>query len=155
MLSSRLSRFFFVPARSHTGYIPFEGKLGFVPKTDEKRFDLECTKVNLQPVKKISYQFDPFRPNVRSIRYTMNKLSYRRTRATNIKCQFKTEVLSDGSDPLIKVELNDGRLIKIKAGTLSEFDIVSNLNRILLPLVVEEDTQSTSSKPKPAGKKKK
>ena len=34
-------------------------------------------------------------------------------------------------------------------------DIVSNLNRILLPLVVEEDTQSTSSKPKPAGKKKK
>lgn len=154
MLSSRLSRFFFVPSRTHTGYIPYEGPLGRQPRNDSDRFNRVCLQVNLQPVKKVTYQFDPFRPDVRSIRYVMTRLSIRRIRATNVKCVFKTDVLSDGSDPLIKFDLNDGRTLKFKAGTLSEFDIVSNLNRIVLPLVVAEESQSTSAKPKPAKKKK-
>lgn len=141
-----------VPSRSHTGYMPFEGRVGPNTESDLHRFNDEVKRVNLQPVKRVHFKFDPFRPNVRGIRVLMTRFSYKKVRATNHKCLFKTDVLSDGSDPLVKVELNNGKNLTFKAGTLSEYDMLYHFNRIVLPLV--EDTEAPAKETKATKKKK-
>ena len=45
--------------RTHLGYIPFEGRMGGHVLSNPEKFFIEHKKANLQPVKKVTYSFDP------------------------------------------------------------------------------------------------
>ena len=72
-----------------------------------------------------------------------------RVRRTNPKCGFKTDVVDDGSEPTMRVELggdHEGKKILFEAGLLSSHDILEQFNRIVLPLVKDETETATQSK---------
>ena len=146
-----------VPVRTHTGYIPFEGR---VPNIDnpQMEFYLKTRLINLQPVKKITFKFDPFTKNCAGVRDMIAVMGSEKVRMTNPKCGFKTDVVDDGSEPTIRVELggdNDGKKIVFEAGLLSSHEILEQFNRIVLPLVKEETgavVQSKGEKMRTAGK---
>ena len=95
----------------------------------------------------------------------MFHLSNKRVKATNLKCLYRTDILSDFSDPEMKVDLNDGRTVRFKSGKISTVELLNHLNKIVLPLVVVKDTTITETKAaklaaggghhKPVDKKKK
>jgi len=144
--------------RTHTGYIPFEGRL---PNIDnpQRDFYLKTRLINLQPVKKVTFKFDPFTKNCCGVRDMIAVMSTEKVRRTNPKCGFKTEVVDDGSEPTMKVELggdNDGKRIVFETGLLSSHEILEHFNRLVLPLVKEETeatVQSKGEKMRTAGKK--
>ena len=144
--------------RTHTGYIPFEGRL---PNIDnpQRDFYLKTRLINLQPVKKVTFKFDPFTKNCCGVRDMIAVMSTEKVRRTNPKCAFKNDVVDDGSEPTMKVELggdNDGKRIVFEAGLLSSHEILEHFNRLVLPLVKEETeatVQSKGEKMRKAGKK--
>lgn len=91
--------------------------------------------VNLKPVKKVVYKFDPFQPNVKSIRFVLlestvsfllDSLSYHlrdcmfilsseKIQSTNPQCVFKTDIV-DNCEPTLAVTL--GKLFGPLAGLL-------------------------------------
>ena len=107
---------------------------------------------------KISFSFDPFRPDVKGIRHAMVAFSYEYVKGTNLKCTFKTDIKSDGSEPIMKVQLKDDpRPIIFKLGNLSGFETLYQFNKIVLPLVQSEEEESpkeTKATKKAAGGKK-
>ena len=136
------------PVRTHTGYIPFEGR---VPNFDNPQieFYLKTRLINLQPVKKITFKFDPFTKNCAGVRDMIAVMASERVRRTNPKCGFKTDVVDDGSEPTMRVELggdHEGKKILFEAGLLSSHDILEQFNRIVLPLVKDETETATQSK---------
>ena len=98
--------------RTHLGYIPFEGRLGGQLSNCGK-FLLEHKRANLQPVKKVTYTFDPMTSNCDSMRSFMFYWQTKKVRATNVKLITKTEVLDDRSDPRILFDLQDGRQLEV------------------------------------------
>lgn len=97
---------------------------------------------NFQPVKKVHFKFDPFHPNIGGIRGAMHAFSTQKVRATNHKCMVKFEVVSDGSEPTLKVDLNDAlarKPILFKAGLLSDYEILFHFNSLILPLCTPEE----------------
>ena len=98
--------------RTHLGYIPFEGRIGGQLDNCGK-FLLEHKKANLQPVKKVTYTFDPMTSNWSSLRTFMFYWQTKKVKATNIKLITKTEVLDDRSDPRVVFDLNDGRQLEV------------------------------------------
>ena len=84
--------------------------------------------------------------NVNSTREAMFFMSTKNVKATNLKCILKNDIRSDFSDPEIKVDLNDGRAIRFKSGTLNTLEIFHEFNKIVLPLVVVKDTGITETK---------
>ena len=136
------------PVRTHTGYIPFEGR---VPNFDNPQieFYLKTRLINLQPVKKITFKFDPFTKNCTGVRDMVAVMASERVRRTNPKCGFKTDVVDDGSEPTMRVELggdHEGKKIVFEAGLLSSHDILEQFNRIVLPLVKDETEVAAQSK---------
>ena len=136
------------PVRTHTGYIPFEGR---VPNFDNPQieFYLKTRLINLQPVKKITFKFDPFTKNCAGVRDMIAVMASEKVRRTNPKCGFKTDVVDDGSEPTMRVELagnHEGKKILFEAGLLSSHDILEQFNRIVLPLVKDETETATQSK---------
>lgn len=127
-----------VPERGHVGYLPFQGRVVPLGVTERQRTFDACKLVNLKPVKRVTFTFDPFHPQVRSVRRTLFYLSCERVRNTNPKCAFRTEVTSDRSEPTISVALEDGGSILFKTANLKEGEILGLLNQIVLPMVKEE-----------------
>lgn len=119
------------------GYIPFEGRLAPYP-TDKSKFHSEINRVNLQPVNKITYSFDPFTLDHYSLRVYMYFLNAKKPKATGVKTIHKTNILDDRSSPNIKFDLNDGRQLEVKTGNLSELEIASIVNNYVLPLVKDD-----------------
>ena len=142
-----------VPVRTHLGYIPRQGP-GKPLRTSWDRLKLQLKKVNLKPVKRVHYQFDPFHPKVDSIRYVMTHLSSEKIQKTNPKCILKYEVITDRSDPTIKVELEEGNSLLFKTANLNQEEIVSIFNDYVLPRVKEEKEVVLESKGAKKGKKK-
>ena len=99
--------------RTHLGYIPFEGRLGPQPNNMQK-FIMEHKKANLQPVKKVTYTFDPIKENYHSLRNFMFFWNGKKVRATNLKLMVKTEIVDDRRDPKIVFDLNDGRQLEVQ-----------------------------------------
>jgi len=122
--------------RHHLGYLPFEGRLGRYP-TYQTKFSEEVRRVNLQPVDKITYTFDPLTSEYFSLRNVMFFLSTKKVKATNVKTIYKTNILDDRSPPNVKFDLNDGRQLEIRTGNLTDLEIVSTVNNYVLPLVKE------------------
>lgn len=150
--------------RSHSGYIPFEGKLGAIDN-ELTRTIRNFKLLNLSPVKRVHFKMDPMRyEDVKSIREVMWYLSKPKVRATNVKCVFKNEILGDRSPPVIILTLNqDDKKIEFYTEKLSTLDIAYEMNKHVLPLVeVKEADNLTSKQSKKAaaagldsGKKKK
>jgi len=169
MLALRSSAAIFRPGassvRHHTGYIAYEGRLGYT-ENDQTRLISQSKALNLQPLKKITFSFDPFRPEVKGIRDVMFSVSHKKCRASNPKCAVKTEILSDGSQPLVKLEFADNvtaengvkrKPLVFRAATMTGLEMLYEMNRILLPLIKEKEEEAVGSKAAKlmgAGKKK-
>lgn len=137
--------------RHHYGYIPFEGRMGR-PLHEYDYFFKQVWAMNLKPVKRVQFSFDPFYPRVQSIRMLMHYMTKPKIKSTNVKCLFKFDVLSDGSEPTMKVELNEGKTLVFKAGNLSRLELVSEFNRHVLPLVTEDVKAVETKSAKTGGK---
>ena len=137
-----------VQTRSHTGYIGFEGRF-WKRESDKIRRLLQSNSLNLQPIKKITFRFDPFSPDCQGIRTLMYSVSFQRTRATNPKCVVKTEVLSDGSEQYVRLDFNDDleeKPVVFRAGTLTCLEMLYLINKMTLPLVKTKDDPAMSTK---------
>lgn len=100
----------------------------------------------MQPVKKVTYTFDPMTSNCDSMKSFMFYWQTKKVKATNVKLITKTEVLDDRSDPRILYDLNDGRQLEVRTGNLTELEIATVVNYYLLPLVKEVEEVETVSK---------
>ena len=58
-------------------------------------YSFQIKLVNLKPVKRMHFTFDPFNPQVKSIRHILFHFSSEKIRATNAKCVYKTDIVSD------------------------------------------------------------
>lgn len=70
----------------------------------------QLKKVDFRPLKRLTFRFDPFATNAAHFRDVIYYLSAARIRDTNPKCIFKTEILSDRSDPELTCKF--GELMK-------------------------------------------
>ena len=70
----------------------------------------QLKKVDLRPVQRVVFSFDPFHPDVRDFRNLMFHLSSPKIRATNNKCVYKVDVVSDLSDPNLLFILGELKL---------------------------------------------
>lgn len=66
---------------------------------------LAVKEINLTPVQRVTYKFDPFHDNANTVRDLMYCLSAPRVRETNYKTTFKTNVVCDQSEPEIECKL--------------------------------------------------
>lgn len=132
--------------RTHLGYIPFEGRLGYQLQTNAQKFYSEHRKANLQPVAKVTYTFDPMTSNWNSLRNFMFFWQTKKVRATAPKLITKTEVVDDRREPKVLFQLTDGRELEIKTANLTELEIATIVNSYLLPLVKEVEETETVSK---------
>jgi len=142
--------------RTHLGYIPFEGRMT-IPQTNQVKFFQQIKLANNQPVKKITYTFDPMTMNCHSLRNFMFFWNTTRVKKTNLKMISKVEIVDDRRDPTVVFNLNDGRDLEIRTANLTELEIATVVNTYLLPLVKEEEAVVVTKSEKAAagGKKKK
>ena len=107
-------------SRTHLGYIPFEGRLGGHSMSNAEKFYLEHRRANLQPVKKVTYTFDPMTSNWNSLRNFMFFWQTKKVKATNVKLMTKTEIVDDRRQPQILFDLHDGRQLEVCISLKSE-----------------------------------
>jgi len=143
-LQSNLNSPVYVSSRTHLGYIPFEGRIG-KQLSNHETFLVETRQINIQPVKKATFSFDPIREDYQSIRNFMYFFHKPKVLDTNQKIIIKKEILDDRSEPVITFELIDGRTLEIKTSKLTELEILRVMNYFLLPLVTEEKIMETKS----------
>ncbi|GFT35413.1 hypothetical protein NPIL_472411 [Nephila pilipes] len=104
-------------------------------------FYAEVKKFHLRPVKKLSFQFDPFHENAKTVRDFYFHISSKKIRKTNEGCVFKADVVNDRSEPTISVDLSNGLNVLFKCSNLSALEVAKEFNHILKKYdVKEEDT---------------
>jgi len=138
-----------VPIRHHVGYIPAQGRI-HPWDTEESRVQRQIKAINLKPIKRLHFSFDPFHPSVKSMRHIVFHFSSDKIRATNPKCAYKTDILSDRSEPTFSVQLDEGNDdlggIIFKTANLKVEDILTKFNSIILPLVKTESDDERTTK---------
>jgi len=102
---------------------------------------VQLKKVDFRPVKKVSFKFDPFSPNITQFRDLVFYLSSAKLRDTNPKCLFKTEIASDRSDPELTCKLENGSQLIFKAKNLTALEILERFNKIIHPLLPPEPSE--------------
>lgn len=146
--------------RGHVGYLPAEGLL-HPWDTENARLYKQIKRINLKPVKKLNFSLDPFHPSAKSIRHILYHVSNEKVRGTNPKCIYKTDILSDRSEPAIHVHLDetvdDISRITFKTANLTPEDVLTKFNEMILPLVKAEvaDDRTTKGAKKTTGTSKK
>jgi len=113
----------------------YNGLFRYVSKGLQGAVNIQLDLLDLRPVKKITYSFDPFSPNAVDFRKLMFCLSIPKVRQTNHKCIFKTEVLSDRSPAELLCNLENGQNVLFKAENLTTLQVLQQLNIILGPLI--------------------
>ncbi|GFR33472.1 hypothetical protein TNCT_637911 [Trichonephila clavata] len=104
-------------------------------------FYAEVKKFHLRPVKKLSFQFDPFHENAKTVRDFYFHISSKKIRKTNQSCVFKADVVNDRSEPTISVDLSNGLNVLFKCSNLSTLEVAKEFNHIIEKYdVKEEDT---------------
>lgn len=104
-------------------------------------FYAEVKKFHLRPIKKLSFQFDPFHENAKTVRDFYFHISSKKIRKTNQSCVFKADVVNDRSEPTISVDLSNGLNVLFKCSNLSTLEVSKEFNSILEKYdVKEEDT---------------
>ncbi len=84
--------------------------------------------IDLRPVQKIEYKFDPFHQSSKHVRDFSFFLSQTKIRDTNFKCIFKTTVLSDLSPPEIYCKLGKKNLLYYMQCGLLYILIICSIN---------------------------
>ena len=111
--------------------------------------------VNLQPLSKVTVQFDPFHKEVHNARDFAFHISRPKTLTTNLNCTFKTKVVCDRSDPLIICDYqgSDEKLV-IKTLHFNVAELFQIFNQHVSSRVkpVEEEKVSTKVAKKKGGK---
>jgi len=88
-------------------------------------------KIQLKPVKRLLFQFDPWHQQTRSIRDFLTHITGPKLRDTNPRCGVKTEILSNREEPQVIVSFENGKSIIFKTALLTELEIVEHLNRYI------------------------
>ncbi|CAH0390910.1 unnamed protein product [Bemisia tabaci] len=111
--------------------------------------------LNLKPVKKIQFSFDPFGAS-ESLRHFMHGVSIPAVRATNLNAVFRNEILSDRQEPTINISLVNGESVIFKCSNLTFVELLTLYNRHisrLAPKEVDEDDELTAKYTKKLAKK--
>ncbi|EFX81361.1 hypothetical protein DAPPUDRAFT_303408 [Daphnia pulex] len=117
--------------------IPFSG--GFTRSAGiYSAIGKQLKSVNLKPVKQVVFKFDPFRPNVKTIRDCMFLLSSAKVVNTNPRCIVKTEI-ADNCEPTISVTLDIGKNLLFKTENLNTLEVLQQFNKIVVPLLPKEE----------------
>ncbi|XP_045615452.1 large ribosomal subunit protein mL53 [Procambarus clarkii] len=87
--------------------------------------------LNLTPVKKITFSFDPLEEKAIVVRRLLNFFYIERVRETNLNCMLKTNVLSTRADPTVEVNLVDGRTLLFQAKHLEPLEILTHFNKLV------------------------
>lgn len=140
--------------RTHLGYIPRQGPAN-TRANEHEQTKIQVKKVNMKPVKKVHYKLDPFHPKPHSILNVMTHLSNEKIQKSNPKCLWKTEMVSDRSEPTIKIELNEGDSLLFKTANLRAVEILEIMNNYVLPRVVAETKAAEPKAAAGGGKGKK
>jgi len=113
----------------------------------------QLKSVNLKPVEKIVFKFDPFRQNVTTVRDCLFMFSSEKVSNTNLRCLIKTDIV-DNVEPSISVTLGEGKKVVFNTSNLNSLEVLQEFNKIVLPLVPKEEEVSGKIAGKLAGKSK-
>ncbi|KAG8193043.1 hypothetical protein JTE90_028155 [Oedothorax gibbosus] len=102
-------------------------------------FYQEVKKFHLRPIKKLSFQFDPFHKNAKCVRDFMFHISSKKIRQSNEVCAFKTEIVNDRSDPTISLDLSNGLNVLFKCAHLSSLEVAKEFNKIIEKYDIKEE----------------
>ncbi|GAB0099391.1 hypothetical protein DMENIID0001_152470 [Sergentomyia squamirostris] len=102
--------------------------------------------INIKPVNRITFSFDPFSKNSVEIRHFLFQYSIARVKATNINCKYRTNIVCDGSPPEVLFELTkpDGEKEKLKVlcENLTCLEILQLTNKHISQYIVEPEETS-------------
>lgn len=141
------------PARTHYGYLPFEGRVpnDQTPRAIQRN---QLKALNFKPVKRITFQVDPCHRGSASIRQLMTLISNPKVTKTGPKTIFKYDFVTDRSEPKVTLTFHDtDQSLVFKTAHLTEHEIISELNKFVLPLV-KADTTPSALEAKKSRKKK-
>ncbi|KAL1123206.1 hypothetical protein AAG570_002293 [Ranatra chinensis] len=105
----------------------------------------QLKSVNLKPVNKVVFKFDPFHEKVEQTRYFMFHVQTSDVIKTNLSCSFKTEVVCDRSDPVINFSLANGDKVVFKSANLTALEMFKLFNEHISILAPKETITSTPS----------
>ncbi|XP_072743017.1 mitochondrial ribosomal protein L53 [Anoplolepis gracilipes] len=111
-------------------------------------------QVNLTPVKRIDFRFDPFYENVKETRRFQFYISAPRINATNPYCLMKTEIVCDRSEPTITFNLQSGEKVILKTALLTSLNILELYNKHISSLVPPNPAELEAKKELAEKKKK-
>ncbi|GBM82878.1 hypothetical protein AVEN_183737-1 [Araneus ventricosus] len=117
-----------------------------ISETALKYFYREVKRFHLRPVKKLSFQFDPFHENAKTVRDIYFHISSKKIRKTNEGCIFKADVVNDRSEPTISIDLNNGLNVLFKCSNLSPLEVAKEFNQIVEKYDVPEDDGTSKLK---------
>ncbi|KAI2802964.1 39S ribosomal protein L53/MRP-L53 [Blomia tropicalis] len=92
-------------------------------------YNNEKRAIQLKPYKRLHFQFDPFHPQVASIRQFLININTKQARSTNPKCTFRTDILSGGEEPIVTAHLENGKKIIFKTANLSLLELLQHFNQ--------------------------
>ncbi|KAK8386292.1 hypothetical protein O3P69_010763 [Scylla paramamosain] len=100
--------------------------------------------LNLKPVKRIDFTFDPFADNAIVVRDTLNYFYQEKVRDTNPKCLLKTNIVNDRSEPTIVIKLVDNKKIVFKTNNLNSLEILVKYNELVSSKVKVDEALDTA-----------
>jgi len=95
---------------------------------------------NLKHITRIEYAFDPFHESAKFVRNCMFQTSGEKIRASNPKCAIRSTVLTDRSDPTVRVQLVNGQHLLYNAANLTELEILQHIDKT--KSVLDEETEA-------------
>ncbi|XP_055682808.1 39S ribosomal protein L53, mitochondrial [Lutzomyia longipalpis] len=102
--------------------------------------------INIKPVNRITFQFDPFSKNSTELRRFIFQYSIERVKATNVNCKYRTNIVCDGSPPQVVFDLTKPSGEKEKLTILCEnltcLELLQLTNKHIGQYVVEPEETS-------------
>ncbi|KAF6214001.1 hypothetical protein GE061_011730 [Apolygus lucorum] len=108
--------------------IPFSGVLGLSGGLTAA-IAKQVKSVNLKPVKRVVFKFDPFHDSVEQTRYFMYYMNTEKVAKTNLQCIVKTQIVCDRSDPSVSFSLASGEEFVFKSANLSVLEMLTLYNK--------------------------
>uniref|UniRef100_A0A0K8TSA9 Large ribosomal subunit protein mL53 n=1 Tax=Tabanus bromius TaxID=304241 RepID=A0A0K8TSA9_TABBR len=106
----------------------------------------QLKQINLKSVDRITFTFDPFKENVRSIRDFLFHLSAPKIQLTNPKCVLKTEIVCNRQPSEIKFKLSQQaqeqlkvKEIKFLTDNLTPLELLQLYNKHITVLAPKEE----------------
>ena len=88
------------------------------------------TSFHIRPVKSMKFVFDPYHPNVRSMRESLFLLKLPKIIKTNLNCSTKVDIKSDRCEPEIQISFIDDHQLLFKTANLTTLDILEKFREL-------------------------